>query len=154
MTDKFDDGGPAYPTRIENLGPKEILGHAGDAVLPGTVSYYAGMSLHDAFAMAAMQGMLADRETILSFANKCREEMLSPDSAMATAAYSMADAMIAERNKRRGGMKKVSELTGAELDYWVAKAGEEWKNAHRLYPTMTLDPTFKGVRIIEYGGGR
>lgn len=46
--------------------------------------------------------MLADLETILSFANKCREEMLSPDSAMATAAYGMADAMIAERNKRRG----------------------------------------------------
>lgn len=80
MTEKFDDGGPAFPRS------------------PGR----EGMSLHDAFAMAAMQGMLADRETILSFANKCREEMLSPDSVMATAAYSMADAMIAERNKRRG----------------------------------------------------
>lgn len=89
MTDKFDDGGPAYPTRIENPGPKEILGHSGDVVLPGTVSYYAGMSLHDAFAMAAMQGMLADPDVI-------------PNSSTAKTAYEMADYMIAERNKRRG----------------------------------------------------
>lgn len=90
MTDKFDDGGPAYPTRIENPGPKEILGHSGDVVLPGTVSYYAGMSLRDAFAMAAMQGMLADPDVYVG-------------EATARDAYVMADAMIAERNKRRGG---------------------------------------------------
>lgn len=82
MTDKYDDGGPAFPIWND--------------------SDFPGMTLRDAFAMAAMQGMLADRETILSFASKCRKEMLSPDSAMATAAYGMADAMIAERNKRRG----------------------------------------------------
>lgn len=51
-------------------------------------------------------------------------------------------------------MKKVSELTGAELDYWVAKGASAWKWGHELYPTMTLDPTFNGARVIEYGDGR
>lgn len=92
MTDKFDDGGPAYPTRIENPGSKEILGHSGDAVLPGTVSYYAGMTLRDAFAMAAMQGLVTQRFPDHHY----------PPYHMASIAYEMADAMIAERNKRRG----------------------------------------------------
>lgn len=45
--------------------------------------------------------------------------------------------------------KRVSELEGAELDYWVAKSGEEWKTAHKLFPTMTLDPTFSRVAVIR-----
>lgn len=82
MTDKFDDGGPAYPIWND--------------------SEFKGMTLRDAFAMAAMQGMLADRETILRFTEECHKEMIGPEVGMAAAAYGMADAMIAERNKRRG----------------------------------------------------
>lgn len=37
------------------------------------------------------------------------------------------------------------DLKGAALDWAVARAGEEWKTAHKHFPTMTLDPTFKGV---------
>jgi hypothetical protein len=48
---------------------------------------------------------------------------------------------------------KTAELTGAILDYWVAKAGEEWKRAHHLFPTMTLDPTFSGVDLRDYPRG-
>jgi hypothetical protein len=44
-------------------------------------------------------------------------------------------------------MKKVAELKGAELDYWVARASEAWKWAHKWFPTMTLDPTFKSFEI-------
>lgn len=88
MTDKYDDGGPAFPNTIENQ--------------PGEHGR-KGMSLRDYFAAKAMQGMLADRETILSFANKCQKEMLSPDSAMATAAYGMADAML--RARSQGGQE-------------------------------------------------
>ncbi|WP_454056048.1 phage protein NinX family protein [Cupriavidus sp. Marseille-Q8015] len=43
---------------------------------------------------------------------------------------------------------KVSELEGALLDYWVAMADESWKWAHELFPTMTLDPTFKGMALV------
>lgn len=44
---------------------------------------------------------------------------------------------------------KVFDLEGALLDYWAAQADEAWKTAHELYPAMTLDPTFKGVEIIN-----
>lgn len=46
-------------------------------------------------------------------------------------------------------MKKIktSELTGAALDWAVATAGEEWKTAHKHFPTMTLDPTFSGIHF-------
>lgn len=43
----------------------------------------------------------------------------------------------------------VSTLEGAQLDLAVAMAGEEWKTAHRFFPTMTLDPTFKGAHIVS-----
>jgi hypothetical protein len=48
---------------------------------------------------------------------------------------------------------KVSELSGAMLDYWVAKADESWKWAHRLFPTMTLNPTFASVELYTYENG-
>ncbi len=43
--------------------------------------------------------------------------------------------------------KRVADLEGAQLDWAVAMAGEEWKTAHRHFPTMTLDSTFAGVYI-------
>jgi len=48
---------------------------------------------------------------------------------------------------------KISELTGAQLDYWVARADESWKWAHRLFATMTLDPTFASVELCTYSNG-
>lgn len=47
----------------------------------------------------------------------------------------------------------VENLEGALLDYWVAMAGEEWKSAHHLYPTMTLDSTFSGVELRDFPRG-
>jgi hypothetical protein len=49
---------------------------------------------------------------------------------------------------------KVRELEGAQLDYWVARADEVWTWAHELFPTMTLDSTFKGVELFTFEGGR
>lgn len=43
---------------------------------------------------------------------------------------------------------RVSELEGALLDAAVAECGE-WKTAHGHFPAMTLDPTFKGWRLIR-----
>jgi hypothetical protein len=48
---------------------------------------------------------------------------------------------------------KVSELTGALLNYWAAMAGEEWKHVDTSN-TLTLDPSYKGVRLVTYGDGR
>lgn len=47
---------------------------------------------------------------------------------------------------------KVAELSGGLLDYWVAQAGEVWAWAHELFPTMTLDPTFRGCDLVTEGG--
>lgn len=46
---------------------------------------------------------------------------------------------------------KTSELSGALLDYWAARADESWKWAHELFPAMTLDPTFKGAELLDGG---
>ncbi|MFZ3286588.1 MAG: phage protein NinX family protein [Telluria sp.] len=47
---------------------------------------------------------------------------------------------------------KTSDLIGAPLNYWVAMAGEEW-NHFDTSDTMTLDPSYKGVRLVTYGDG-
>ena len=65
-------GGPAFPNSR----------HVGElTVVDG------GMTLRDYFAAKAMQGLLADSNVIGSTEN------------VSTAAYKMADAMLAERNK-------------------------------------------------------
>lgn len=70
MTDKYEDGGPAYPRS------------------PGC----EGMSLHDAFLLAVVQGEIA------ASAGHSRPE----PTYLVNYAFDVADAMIAERNKRRG----------------------------------------------------
>lgn len=47
---------------------------------------------------------------------------------------------------------KTAELAGALLNYWVAMAGEEWKHVDTSN-TMTLDPSYKGVRLVTYSDG-
>lgn len=51
-------------------------------------------------------------------------------------------------------MPKIStnDLIGPALDWAVIVAGEEWKTAHQHFPTLTMDPTFKGVSFEAYGG--
>lgn len=71
----IDDGGPAYPTQNEGQ--------------TGLVSYhYQGQSLRDAFAMAALTGMLASAGW----------DENSPDS-VAEAALKYADAMLKARKR-------------------------------------------------------
>lgn len=77
MTDKYDDGGPAYPNTVDN----RLVAHG-----------RTGMSLHDAFLLAVVQGEIA-----ASGSHKRPEP-----KDLAQYAFDVADAMIAERNKRRG----------------------------------------------------
>jgi hypothetical protein len=51
------------------------------------------------------------------------------------------------------GAVDASALEGAALDYAVAMCGE-WKTAHQLFPTMTLDPTFSGARLVTFSTGQ
>lgn len=41
----------------------------------------------------------------------------------------------------------MSERGDLEIVLACAQASEAWKEAHKWYPTMTLDPTFSGVEI-------
>lgn len=77
MTDKYDDGGPAYPTNASNTN----YANAGE-----------GMTLHDAFLLAVAQGEIAGS------AGHKRPETQD----LVNYAFGVADAMIKERNKRRG----------------------------------------------------
>lgn len=81
---EIDDGGPAYPSMIG-----EIL--HGDRATPG-----CGMSLRDFFAGQALPQVLATQ-------TRCAETGMPPTkdpfADAAEVCYSMADAMLAERNK-------------------------------------------------------
>lgn len=59
-----------------------------------------GMTLRDYFAAKALQGMLSDRNNIMRFDHMGKEEMVPAESLMATAAYQMADCMLAERARQ------------------------------------------------------
>ena len=47
---------------------------------------------------------------------------------------------------------KTAELIGPALDWAVAHATKAWEWAHEWFPTMTLDPTFRGVSDNAPGG--
>lgn len=81
MTDKINDGGPAFPTTGEGYGYSRY-------------SQY-GMSLRDWFAGQAVGALIAGRDS--SFIPDAHEKM----AAWARAAYSVADEMIAERERTK-----------------------------------------------------
>lgn len=83
MIDK-QDGSQAFP-----LGANEYAGH-------GPVS---GMTLRDYFAAKAIQGMFANDSLLKRYAEDGMINMVSPEVLATTAAYSIADAMLAERAK-------------------------------------------------------
>lgn len=58
-----------------------------------------GMTLRDYFAAKAIQGMLANDSLLKRYADDGMVNMVSPEVLAATVAYSMADAMLAERAK-------------------------------------------------------
>ncbi|MCW2276350.1 hypothetical protein GJ654_18660 [Rhodoblastus acidophilus] len=84
MTNKMDDGGPAFPNLEYVEGQRD--GH-GDTIDGYTVAT-GGMSLRDWFAGQALTGLLA----------AC--EISCPASLFAKEAYAAADAMLAARAMR------------------------------------------------------
>ena len=74
MSDKIDDGGPAFP--------------GVDRTAVGGAPVWEGASLRDYFASAALQGLLHNPNTD-NFSNE----------KIASAVYAVADAMIKERAK-------------------------------------------------------
>ncbi len=75
-----NDGGPAFPQPFDD----------------GQLMH--GMTLRDYFAAKAMSAMFASG--MVEAANQAGIDPLENEKAVAFSAYKMADAMIAERNKR------------------------------------------------------
>lgn len=89
----IDNGGPAFP--LQSIGPD---------FSPG----YAGMSLRDYFAAAAMQGLLAHHGvyeedahhySLCSKKESRRRESAVPNEMAADYAYRVADAMLDARKE-------------------------------------------------------
>lgn len=75
-----DTGGPAFPTTHEEPAPYNGHNNGIKCVID------QGMTLRDYFAAKAMQGLLSG-------------DVLGEDADIAGAAYEVADAMLAERNR-------------------------------------------------------
>lgn len=58
-----------------------------------------GITMRDYFAAKAMQGMFSNDALLARYHNDGLVNMISPEVLAVTAAYSMADAMLAERAK-------------------------------------------------------
>lgn len=58
-----------------------------------------GISVRDYFAAKAIQGMFANDAIITRYGEHAKTNLIDPDVLAATAAYSIADAMLAERAK-------------------------------------------------------
>jgi hypothetical protein len=80
-----DDGGPAYPAKLPN--------QCTDGDEARDFAFWQGMSLRDAFAIAAMQGIMA------ASAHAKTPPGVDPCQHIATMAFMVADAMLAERAK-------------------------------------------------------
>lgn len=79
MTDKRDDGGPAFPTPEDKFG-----------------EYSQSMSLRDWFAGQAAAGIASSVDIMTSAA---LAKQLSPEFVVAEMAYEIADAMLKARKK-------------------------------------------------------
>lgn len=83
-----NDGGSAFPHEEQM-----------DSFTSKIIQCSQGLSIRDYFAAKAMQGMLSNDEMISRYGACAKENNISPDIVLATAAYGISDAMISERAK-------------------------------------------------------
>lgn len=83
-----DNGGPAFPIPL-NPG-SSYQGHGGEV---------DGMTLRDYFAAKAMAGILCNEFMVQRHRDAAKDNYIGEDDLLATSAFAIADAMIAERAK-------------------------------------------------------
>ena len=91
ISDK-ENGGPAFPTKLDNLSGKDMIDFSGDVLPHGMCQNYSGITVRDYFAVSAMQGWLSINNAV---GNVRSEE----HAKVAKFAYDLADAMLKERAK-------------------------------------------------------
>ena len=138
MTDKIDDGGPAFPhlNRLEGKLDRSYIAISA-----------SGMSLRDWFAGQALAGIMANPERWKDIARRYELKELSYDAASeknAVKAFSLADAMIAARKTSRplvAGRGKMSkhenELLGALSATSPPLTDEQFENIADLIPALS-----------------
>lgn len=89
-----EQGGPAFPSKIENISDKSLTGFNGEDIRPRGFSAYPGMSLRDYFAAKALQGMLSYPGN-----DQWGDYAKMGFGLAAETAYNYADAMIEARAK-------------------------------------------------------
>jgi len=104
-----NNGGSAFPREIEyeisiqpldfsNVGSMDDVAKATEDAIKNADRGH-GMSLRDYFAGHALAGMFANDAMITRYGAHAKDNLIDPDVLTATAAYSIADAMISERSK-------------------------------------------------------
>lgn len=94
MSNPINDGGPAFPTKHEVLDPRAV-----------GWTMQEGMSLRDYFATKAMEGLISRVINPCSTGNtnlkwaEVTEDPVRGAKWLASDAYKIADAMLAERQK-------------------------------------------------------
>lgn len=92
------NGGPAYPGVTVNDTDANLTDPFGTLLPPNGQATYSGMTLRDAFALAALQGALPMLD---AFSKELQRKGSGADldSFMAALSYRLADAMLVERAK-------------------------------------------------------
>ena len=104
MSNTLKDGGPVCPVAVCNQGLDEmkVMGHA---IKPGGNAQFMGVSLREHYAGLAMQAMMSNPTMMSSFGR------------FAVSAFEMADAMIAENERKaREGDKAEKAGDGPSID--------------------------------------
>lgn len=70
-----------------------------EPAFPSANEQYFGISMRDYFAAKAMAALLSNEAIVQRHIAAARDERIDPDVLVSTSAYSIADAMIAERAK-------------------------------------------------------
>jgi len=91
MSDKIDDGGPAFPSDY----PRDQYDCGGGISWSGTM----GVSVRDYFAAKVLQAYFSNSDHVTSLYNIAKKGKTDFRSLVAEYAYEMADIMLAQRQK-------------------------------------------------------
>lgn len=90
-----NNGGVAFPSRLENHSDEEVIGFHGEPLRPKRFSSYPGITIRDYFAAKALNGMLA----YPGCDQRGSHHNNNTPEGVASMAYEYADAMLKERVK-------------------------------------------------------
>lgn len=91
---------PAFPFEYHNQTRDYQKSFVTDKMLPPDASeQYSGLTARDYFAAKAMMGIISNEAMIQRHREVASENSIGEETLLATSAYSLADAMLAERDK-------------------------------------------------------